>query len=527
MLVARKVLVLALIAVLAAGFAGCAQGPAQPKTLVIANPGDIETIDNDRSVGPAKNAIINFAEWQWIGYGQKTGANDVLMSDTTKLVPRVVESWKVEPQPDGTCKYTLKVRKGVTFHSGNELTAEDLKFGMLRRAGLERDWLENTQGFWFASEDTCKVIDKYTLECTTERQGLFLHIYTQRWVLDSKLVKENSAADDPWGTKYLAKNPATGGAFKVTTWVPGVEMVMERFPEWWGPKPKLDKIVWRVIPSVSDRVLLLKAGEVDVAMDLPVKEINALKGTPGVKIVTAPSTNQLFIAMNPQMPPFDNLKLRQAFSYAFPYQEVIDNIYKGAATDMPGPVPAGVPGYTQPTRRFTTDLDKARQLLQESGLSNVEVTLTYNAGFQTHEDIAIIFQNSLTQIGVKCNLEKLASGQFNSLLLKKQVPFFFYEALAWIRSPGYILNMNFQSTAHTNQWDYRNAAVDDLLARAGLENDPAAANAMFKQVEGILLEDAPMINIAQPNFNLAMRDNLTGYVVQNTELHHFWLLNKK
>lgn len=526
---ARKALVLALVVLVAASFAGCAKGPAQPKTLIIANPGDIETIDNDRSVGPAKNAIINFAEWQWVGYGTKAGPGGITMSDTSKLVPRAVESWKEEPQPDGTCKYTLKVRKGVKFHSGNPLTAADLQFGMLRRAGLARDWLENTQGYWFATEETCKVIDQYTLECTTQRPSRFLHIYTQRWVLDSKLVKENSAADDPWGTKFLAKNPATGGAFKVTSWTPGVEMIMEKFADWWGPKPKLDKMIWRVVPSVADRVLLLKSGEVDVALDLPVKEIKALRGTEGVKIVTVPSTNQLAIGMNSQIPPFDNLKVRQAFSYAFPYREVIDNVYAGAATDMPGPVPVGVPGYTQPTRRYTTDLDKARQLLADAGMSNLEVTLTYNAGFQTHEDVAILFQNSLNQIGVKCTLQKMPTGQFNTEANGKKLALFFYESLAWIQAPGYILNMDFVSTAHTNLWDYRNLAVDDLLARAGLleMSDPAQANAMFKQIEGILLDEAPWIYIAQPSFNLAMRDNITGYVYQNTELHHFWLLDKK
>jgi len=499
----------------------------EEKVLIVAQAGDIETIDNDKSVGPAKNAIINFTDWQWIGYATKEGPNGQLMSDVGEFKPRLVESWEEEELPDGRCKYTLHVRQGMKFHSGNEVTAEDLKFVIMRRAAFKRDWLERTQGALNASDETVKVVDKYTLECITERPSKFLYVYTQRNLVDSKAAKEQAAADDPWAENVLNKTPLGGGPFKVMSWTPGVEMVMEKFDEWWGPEVKLDKLIWRVVPSVDTRVLLLKKGEIDVALDLPSKEINNLRQEPGIKVVSAPSANQLFIGMNAKMEPFDDKKVREAMAYAFPYDDVVDLVFLGEAVHMTGPVPTTVPNWEQPERLHETDLDKARQCLEEAGYDKLEVELAYDGGNQTHEDIAILFQANLGEIGVECNLKKMTGGSYNTACRNKELPFFFYESLSWIQTADYILNMNFEGSAHTNVQDYRNERVDQLLADCLDERDPEVKKAMLKEAESIILQDLPWIFICQPNFQLAMRDNIEGYVYQNTQLHHFWLVDKK
>jgi peptide/nickel transport system substrate-binding protein len=177
---------------------------------------------------------------------------------------------------------------------------------------------------------------------------------------------------------------------------------------------------------------------------------------------------------------------------------------------------------------YVTDLDRARRLLSEAGYPNgFEAPLTYNAAYQTHEDIAVLFKANLDKIGVRVKLQKMPSGQFASETREKRLGFFFYEVLWWIRDAQYFLDFSYDSTTYLNLTGYANPNVDKLLQQLRTTRDEKARDGIVNSIQTLVMNDAPWVFVAQPNFNLAMRNNIDGYVHQNTELHHLWLLNKR
>lgn len=504
---------------------------AQGRTvLVVAQSGDVDSLDNEKALGPSKNAIILCTDWQYIGYKPIQLKSGPMSVDVTKFVPRIVERWEDRPLPDGKHQYTLYVKRGLLHHSGNPVVAQDIAFSFQRRQAFRRDTLERTVGYFKADRDI-EVVDDYTIRFTTERYSpLFYNILTQRNLYDSRRTKELAGSRDPWGEEYLKRNCVAGGPYKLARWNPGVEMVFDRWPEWWGnrtwEKTSADQVVLRIVPSVETRVLLLQRGQIDFAMDLPAKEINRLRNAPGIKVMSYPSLNQLYVGINPSIKPFDNVKVRRAMAHAFPYEAAIREVYGGEARRLNGPLPTGVL-LARKVPAYSTDLNKAKALLAEAGFPNgFETTLVFDAKFQAHEDLAVLYKANLEKIGVRANIQAMPSPQFNTETRAKKIGLFFYEGLWWIADPLYMLNLSFYSAAHTNVSNYQNPRVDEMLDQANLTVDTKARLKILEQVQNFIIDDVAWIFVAQPNFNIAVRSNIEGYVHQNTELHHLWLLRK-
>ena len=501
---------------------------AKEKVLVIGQAGDIAVIDNQQSVGPAKNALIQVYDWQWMSWAPKASVTGDLVS-SQNFDPGVIWAWETL-EKGGKVFQRFHVRPGQIHHSGNPITANDFKYSLQRRAAFKRDYLHRFLGSMYKSEfldEKIRIVYDYTMDVEVKRaMPLYFDLWAQRVYYDSKLMLQNATSDDPWSKKFAAKNDAGSGPYKIQKWNPGVEMVLDRFDKYWGPRPPMDKIIFKVVPDLSARVLLLKRGEIEVALNLPRRETNSLRNDPNIKILSAPSTNILFIGMNFDIKPFGNKNLRYALSYAFPYDDIIPSLYQGEAQPLNGPIPTTVPGALS-SRPYTTDLEKAKQYLAKAGLnSGLELTLTYEVGYPQHKQIGILFAENLKKIGVNLKLQQLPVGQFETGVRKNSLAFFVRESLAWIRTPEYGLLINYQSESSANPTGYSNASVDPKINAAMLELDANKRARLTDSAQKIIVEDAPWIWIAQPNFQLAMRKNIVGYVPQNTELHHFWLVDK-
>lgn len=521
--------VLALVVSLPFAMSASAQGKT---VLVVAQGGDIESLDAVFALGPSYNAIQLCANWQYTGYKPVQLKNGLLTVDATTHTPRIVEKWEDSPLPGGRHQYTLHLRRGMTHHSGNPVTAHDIAWFLRKERAAERDTMAREFGYFDADKDL-EIVDDYTLRINTGRFAPLFHhtVMKTRALYDSKKIEEMAGANDPWGKEVVKNNCVAGGPYKLVKWTRGVEMVFERFPEWWGnntfEKSSIDQIVLRVIPAVETRVLLLQRGEVDLALDLPIKEINRLRRANGVKVLSYPSNNLLVGQMNPTIKPFNNVKVRQALSYAFPYNAAIKEVYRGDARRMTGPLPIGVK-LARKTPAYSTDLKKAKQLLVEAGYGKgLTIPLAFDARFSTHEDLAVLYKANLQKIGVKLNIRKLPSAQYATEGRAKKLPFFFWEILWWVPDPGYIMLFSFLTESVTNQNNYSNSRVDALIREGLVEKDQTQRLKILDQAQNLVLKDVPWVFVAQPNFNLAMRDNIDGYVHQNTELHHLWFLKKK
>jgi len=374
---------------------------------------------------------------------------------------------------------------------------------------------------------TVRIIDDYTMEIDVKQpMPSFWETWAQRWYWDSKLMEENATEEDPWSKDFATKNDAGSGPYIIENWDPGIEMVVKRFDKYWGPRPPIDKIILRVVPDLSSRVMLLKTGAADVALDLTAQQINELKNDPNIKVISAPDINMLCIMMNPNIEPFDNKDLRWALTYAFPYDDIIPAVYSGNAQPFYGPVPSGVDGAL-PDRNYRTNLEKAREYLKMAGYENgLTITLQYEAGYEEHEEIGLLYQSNLKEIGVDLKLQRLPSGQHSTGKYQQTLPFFITEARPWIGTAEYMFRLSFMSDSPSNFIGYKNEVVDELTPIAVQEFDLNKRAELNKNIQNEILEDAVWIYIAQPDFQLAMRKNVVGYVAQNTHFHHWWNVDK-
>lgn len=504
-------------------------------TLIVLQAGDIGNIDNDQSVGAAKNALINIYDWGYVTFDTKEieyRGNTVQIVDTTKLVPRIVESWETEILPDGRAKHIFNVRQGAVHHSGNRITAHDLAYFMYRRARVGRDLSFRTVTQLHTLEDYGSVFvpDDYTfVYISRQDMPLHLHPWTFHPLIDSKALI-NEAPIEEWKNEYrsyLARNPVAQGPFKLDSWTGNVEMVMVRNEDYWDPNyPKVDKLIWRVIPDVSTRILMLRRGDADIILDVPVEDLLDIENEPGINVLYAPSTNKVTIGMNLNEEPFNDLRVRKALSYAFPYQDVIEAVYLDRAQLLTGPIPRGIE-HSFDEHIFSTDLNKAEELLADAGIpKGYAFPLYYSSANVSHETAAIFFQAQLRAIGYDLDLFSVPVGQFEAQRRERKLPMFFQEAMGWIQDAGYDLGQEYLSYSHNNYTGFSSAKADSLIEKINIETDLEKRNALIKETLEIVVENVPAIFVAQPDFALAMRDTIDGYVVQNTGLHHFWTVRK-
>ena len=243
-------------------------------------------------------------------------------------------------------------------------------------------------------------------------------------VVNSELVKKNATEKDPWGLEYTKQQTAGSGAYKVTKWTAGTEVVMERNDDWvGGPMPKIKRVIWRMVPSAGNRRALLERGDADISYELPNKDFQEMKAESKLNVVSMPYCNGIqYIGMNVTKPPFDNLKVRQAVAYALPYQKIMDAVLFGLAepdvrraADKPTEV-----AWPQP-HKYYTDIAKAKQLMAEAGYPNgFETTLSFDLGFaQVNEPLCVLTQESLAQIGIKSTINKMPGANWRTELTKK------------------------------------------------------------------------------------------------------------
>ena len=356
-----------------------------------------------------------------ISHEMKTLPNGTPYYDKYKFKPELAEDMAI-----GDMSVTFKLRKDATFQDGTPVTANDVKWSFDRAVTvggfptfqMSAGSLTKPEQFVAVDDHTFRVDFMKKDRLTVPDLAVIVPC-----VLNSQLVKSKATEQDQWGLEYTKLNTVGSGAYKVTNWTAGSQVVLERNENWkGGPLPKIRRIVWRMVPDAGNRRALLERGDADVSYDLPNKDFAELKTDGKLAIVSTPYSNGIqYIGMNVQNPPFNDVKVRQAMAYAIPYQKIMDAVLYGLAKPMFG-APADAPtevAWPQP-HKFNTDLDKAKKLLAEAGVSNINVPISFDLGFAgVNEPIAVLVQESLAQIGITTTINKVPGANWRTELTKK------------------------------------------------------------------------------------------------------------
>ena len=496
-----------------------AMAQSRSETLLIVSESGPDNLDV-HGVGanvPAYEVAWNCYD-RLISHEMKTGPYGAPYYDRDKFKPELAEDMNV-----GANSVTFKLRKDATFHDGAPVTARDVKWSLDRAVSvggfptfqMKAGSLEKPEQFVVVDDHTVRIDFLRPDKLTIPDLAVIVPC-----VINSELVKKNATAQDPWGLEYTKQNTAGSGAYKVTKWTPGTEVVFERNEAWkCGKMPAIPRIIWRMVPSAGNRRALLERGDADISYDLPNKDFVELKSNPKLSIISTPYSNGVqYLGMNVKKPPFDNPKVRQAVAYALPYQKIMDAALYGLSKPLFG---ASAAATTQPSwpqaHKYNVDLAKARALLAEAGLADgFETTLSFDLGFAgVNEPVCVLIQESLAQIGIKTTINKVPGANWRTELNKKEMPLFTNVFSGWLDYPEYFFFWCYDGQNSVfNTMSYQNPEMDKLIASA--RSSAAAGNkaAYDKSVEGFVdlaYTDMPRIPLFQPYVNVAMQKNITGY----------------
>ncbi|MEP9350466.1 ABC transporter substrate-binding protein [Xanthobacter sp. KR7-225] len=449
---------------------------------------------------------------------EMTEKDGVRYYDRDKLKGELADDMSI-----GDMSATFKLKKNATFQDGTPVTAKDVKWSLDRAVSVGGFPTFQMKAGSLEKPEQFVVVDDHTVRIDFIRKDRLtipdLAVIVP-CVVNSELVKKNATEKDPWGLEYTKQNTAGSGAYRVTKWTSGTEVVYERFDDWkGGPLPKIKRVIWRMVPSAGNRRALLERGDADISYDLPNKDFVELKQAGKLNITSVPYSNGLqYIGMNVTKPPFDNPKVREAVAYAIPYQKIMDAVLFGLAKPMFG-APADYQtkvAWPQPTK-FNTDLAKAKALLAEAGYpEGFETTISFDLGFAgVNEPICVLLQETLAQIGIKTTINKIPGANWRGELTKKTLPLYTNVFSGWLDYPEYFFFWCYHgNNAIFNTMSYQSKAMDafiDAARQSAAVGDKGAYDAGVKGMVDLAFADVPRVPLYQPYVNVAMQKNVTGY----------------
>ena len=517
--------------------------PVDGMTIVRAISGDVSTIDPRRNFEARASEMVANMYDQLTTFHLVPNADGVLVADSTRPQGLLAESWDFN---EDCTSVIFTLRQGVKFHhTGNEMTAEDVRWSFLRAAYLDGGgWFDHAViGLYdFGSESDIEtaitVIDDYHIRFDFNKPTPFpLHVLSNAGVTvyDSEVLMAHATDDDPWAHEYLKTNDVGTGPFYLEKLEPGVEIVLKRNDDYYLGPAQAEQIILRVIPDAAQQAALLTAGEIDFAEAVPVTAIPDLRDQ-GVKVTTVGGNNQAVMYMNPTKEPFNDVNFRQAIAYAYPYDDVLEGVYFGAASRGGGPIPSTTPSYNPDAPFYSQDLDKARELLAASSYDGRTLDLYIDGTLAFAPELAIVVQASLAQIGVDVNIVRLDSGQFRDNVFAQdgdvrinpmEFFLFYFGSGSWVNEPQYHMELFWEPNAFAMRSNYENPEVTEkLIAAKFLSPADPARTQLYHDVQALMLADAPAVWLAEPHHIVASSQDVQGFIWRPDQINRYYYVTK-
>lgn len=495
----RRSLMLASVVALSLFFAmSCAQeepvadaeAAEVPQDLIIVLQSDVVSLDpHGSNDSPSSNVR------------KKIYDNLVYFNEDMELLPGLATEWELIDEV--TWEFTL--REGVTFHDGTPFTAEAIKMNLERVIDPE---LASQRAFLFTMLDEVTVVDDFTVRIST--QFPFVPIL-------SHLAHDAAGIASPAALEaagYDQVEPIGTGPFRFVSWDPGNELVLERNEDYWGTVPNPSTVTFRVVPEESTRLALVERGDAHISEILQPASMARVESSANMDLALFDTLSLNYIGFNVDKEPFNDARVRRAISMAINVQTMIDGIVEGAGTRAIGPISSAVVGFHPDLEALPFDVEMARELLAEAGYADGFSTTLWTNDNPTRIAIAEIVQNNLAELNIDVEIEVLEWGAYLSQTAEGLHDMFI---LGWVTVTGdadygmYALLHSSNVGAPGNRAFYRNSDVDDLLDRGRQEPDPATRVAIYNEVQEILIQDAPMLNLYHPQWMIAVGDGVSGY----------------
>ncbi|RAP40271.1 ABC transporter substrate-binding protein [Rhodovulum viride] len=452
--------------------------------------------------------------------------------------PDLAESWEVSE--DGRT-ITFTMREGVSFVSGNPVTAEDAEFS-LRRAvllNLTPSFILTQFGFTPENiEETIKA-DGNKLVITTDKAyatSFVLNCLTATIgsIVDKTTVMAHEV-DGDMGHDWLKTNSAGSGAYSLVAWKPNESVTLKANPDFYQGTPAMQRVIVRHIAESATQRLLLERGDVDVARNLNPEDVQGITGAEGIKIQEELKGYLMYASFNQKIPELTKPEVLEAFKYLVDYDGMVNSFLKGQWTVQQNFLPQSYLGAVK-DNPFSLDVEKAKALLAEAGVDGLELTIGVR-DVQERLEIAQSMQNTFAQAGVKLNIEV---GTGKQVLAKYRARDLDVYLGTW--GPDYADPQTNASTfaynpdnsdeaqnggilAWRNSWDA--GGLTEMTEAAVAERDTAKRAEMYHEIQARFREISPFAimfqNIEQDGVRENVQNFTTGLAVSDAS---YWKVTK-
>jgi peptide/nickel transport system substrate-binding protein len=412
--------------------------------------------------------------------------------------------WKVISPTD----VRFFLRKGVTFQDGEPFNAAAVKFTFDRLLGPFGQ--KGPQYFQYKTIKEVKVDDPYTVDFITTVPNPVM--ITELAGYGAMIVPP--AYIQKHGNAYFGTHPIGTGPFMVTKYVPGSEVDLARYTNYWRGPARMAKVIYRFIPEDATRLAELQTGHIDIMQKVAIAQASVIKSASNLRLYPVGSTTVEGIFLNGRISPTDSIAVRQAINYAIDTKSIIKDILDGYGVQVSTFQSAESFGNDPSLQPYPYDPAKAKALIASAHLSSIPtLTFTIDGTDTVFKQIAEVVVAELQQVGLNVNLATVTP----TVLYNTDIPNGKYGNMASFVWGGW--TVDFDNTAyslyHTGQVynpGYSNPTVDTLLTEARSTLDQNRRLVLYKQLDGILYHDVPTVSLFQSVNLWAASTNVHGFV---------------
>jgi peptide/nickel transport system substrate-binding protein len=420
--------------------------------------------------------------------------------DGLTVEPDLAESWDMS---DDGLVYTFHLRSDVKFHDGSTLKASDVVYTMNRLLTLGEG--EASTYAAFLGPDSVVALDDETVEFTlTEPFTAFLQVMgipRGPSILSQAWVEANATEADPWAAEYLATNMMGTGPYEFVEWLPNEYARMVRFEDYYGGPAPIEEVISLINEDDTSTRLMMERGEVDAIQRLPEDVIHSMEANTDLVVYRHPSDSSVFWTYQTQLPPFDEVRVRQAINAAVDYEAIMNDLVQEGGILMNSPVYASMPYHNADIPMPKRDVELARSLLAEAGYEDgLDIDLVY-VDFGLLKQLVVVLQANLAEAGIRANLVEQPFGPFLDAVGAGEIGFY-----SWVSEPNYPQTIAILERFHTDAIDtglggnisyYSNPEYDTIIDQIRTTSDEAELEDLYKQAQEILVDDAVWLLLYQ------------------------------
>lgn len=458
---------------------------------------------------------------------------------TTEVIPGLAESWEVS---DDGKTVTFNLRKGVKFHSNANFTpsrdfnADDVIFSFDRQGNENNPYFTVSGGTWeyfggMSMPDLIESIEKtddYTVVFKLTRPEAPI-IANMAMDFASIVSKEYADAMMAAGTPEMVNQAPIGtGPFSFQAYQKDAVIRYLRNDDYWGPKAKVESLIFAITPDASVRYQKVQAGECQIMAYPNPADIAAMQADENIMVMEQEGLNVGYLAYNTTVPPYDNANVRRALNMAIDKQGIIDVVFQGSGQIAKNPIPPTMWSYNDAIVDDPYDPEAAKAMLAAEGVTDLKMKIwampvqrPYNPNARR---MAELMQADFAKIGVEVEIVSYEWGEYlsRSRTLDRDGAIL----LGWTGDNGdpdnflaVLLGCDGRENSNRAQWCYE--PFEDLIQQAKVLGTQAERQPLYEQAQVIFKEQAPWATIAHSVVYMTMRPEVEGYVVHPLGGHIF------